>query len=99
MDASTAQTVMWIWGVTLAVIAFVIVPVAVTLLRRASAAARHIAYYAQEMLAAGASIAGHTAHTKALETTLATAGALVGTSEAIGAAGARIHGALTAPKS
>jgi len=98
MDASSTQAVMWIWGVTLAVIAFAIVPVAVTLLRRASAASRQIAYYAEEMLAAGGSIAGHTAHVKALEATLATAGTLVATGGAIEAAGARIHGALTAPK-
>lgn len=92
------STALWIWGVTLAIIAFVIVPVAVTLLRRASHAARHISYYAEEMLAAGASIAGHTANIKALESTLATAGTLVAVSEAIGEAGGRIHGALTAPK-
>lgn len=99
MPADNINAVLWIWGVTLAVIAFVIVPVAVTLLRRASQAARHIAYYAEEMLAAGASIAGHTANVKALETTLDTAGRLVAASGELGNAAGRIHGALTAPKS
>lgn len=98
MDAATASTVMWIWGATLALIALVIVPVAVTLLRRASHAARHISHYAQEMLAAGGSIAAHTANIQALDTTLASAGTLVAVSESIGEAGGRIHGALTAPK-
>lgn len=89
---------LWIWGITLALIACVIVPVAVTLLRRASSAAQHISYYAEEMLAAGASIASHTANVKALESTLATAGTLVSVSQSIGEAGGRIHSALTVPK-
>jgi uncharacterized membrane protein YoaK (UPF0700 family) len=99
MPADNLNAVLWIWGLTLAVITFVIVPLAVTLLRRASRASRSIAYYAQEMLAAGASIAGHTANVKALEATLATAGQLVAASGQLGDAAGRIHGALTAPKS
>jgi ABC-type multidrug transport system fused ATPase/permease subunit len=99
MQGSDMNAVMWVWGATLAIIALVIVPVAVTLLRRASSASRNIAYYAQEMLDAGGSIASHTANIQALNATLQTAGTLVTVSEGIGGAAGRIHGALTAPSS
>jgi len=69
--------VYWIWGVTLFLITFVVVPLALYLLHRTLAAARSIERYARESLAAGVGIAGNTAAISALEQTLATAGSLV----------------------
>lgn len=62
-----------IWVITLVVIALVIVPVAVTLLRRALRAARNIETYLAEMLVAGVKIAGHSAAVPALDQTIQTA--------------------------
>ncbi|MDQ6765441.1 MAG: hypothetical protein M3Z22_04990 [Verrucomicrobiota bacterium] len=69
--------VYWIWGGTLAVITFVVVPVALYLLHRTLKAARRIERYAREALEAGVGIAENTAAISALDTTLAAAGSLV----------------------
>jgi hypothetical protein len=69
--------VYWIWGITLAVITLVVVPVALHLLHRTLKAARGIERYARESLTAGVGIANNTAAISALEQTLATAGSLV----------------------
>jgi hypothetical protein len=67
----------WIWAITLAVITFVVVPVALYWLHRLLKAARMIERYTREMLEAGVGIANNTAAVPALEQTLATAGSLV----------------------
>lgn len=67
-----------IWIGALAVVALVVVPVAVNLLRRTLVAAWAIERYLSEMNAAGAKIAGHTGAIPALDQTLATAAAMVG---------------------
>ena len=69
--------VYWIWGVTLATITFVVVPVALYLLRRALRAAQAIERYARESLTAGVGIATNTSAIPALEQTLAVATSLV----------------------
>ncbi len=67
----------WIWAITLVVITFVVVPVALYWLHRLLHAARGIERYTREMLAAGVGIANNTAAVPALEQTLKTAGSLV----------------------
>lgn len=59
-----------IWIALLAVIAVVIVPLAVGLLRRALKAARAIETYLADMLTAGVGVAGHTAAVPALDQTI-----------------------------
>lgn len=71
----------WIWAITLAVITFVVVPVALYWLHRLLRAARGIERYTREMLEAGVGIANNTAAVPALEQTLATAGSLVAASK------------------
>ena len=67
----------WIWGITLAIITFVVVPLALYLLHRTLTAARSIERYARESLTAGVGIANNTAAIPALEQTLTTAGSLI----------------------
>ncbi len=67
----------WIWGTTLAIITFVVVPFALHLLHRALKAAMSIERYARESLTAGVGIANNTGAIPALEATLATAGSLI----------------------
>jgi hypothetical protein len=67
----------WIWAITLAIITFVVVPVALYWLQRLLKAARMIERYTREMLEAGVGIANNTAAVPALEETLKTAGSLV----------------------
>ena len=59
-----------IWMALLAVIAVVIVPLAVGLLRRALKAARNIEGYLADMLTAGVGVAGNTAAVPALDQTI-----------------------------
>jgi hypothetical protein len=59
-----------IWITLLAVIAVVIVPLAVGLLRRALRAARNIETYLADMLTAGVGVAGNTAAVPALDQTI-----------------------------
>jgi hypothetical protein len=72
-----------IWIVLLVVIAVVIVPLAVGLLRRALKAARKIEAYLGDMLTAGAGIAGHTAAVPALDKTIDWAVAMKPVADAI----------------
>jgi len=72
-----------IWGVTLVIVALVIVPVALSLLGRALTAARNIEGYLHDMLEAGVKIVGHTEAIPALNDTLATAAAMKPVAEAI----------------
>ena len=67
----------WIWAVTLAIITFVVVPLALHLLHKTLKAAMSIERYARESLTAGVGIANNTAAIPALEATLATAGSLI----------------------
>lgn len=67
----------WIWGTTLAVITFVVVPLALHLLHQTLKAAMSIERYARESLTAGVGIANNTAAIPALEATLTTAGSLI----------------------
>lgn len=84
--------VYWIWGVTLAIITFVVVPLALYLLHRTLKAARSIDRYARESLAAGIGIATNTSAIPALEKTLATAGSLVEASKLLKARAEEIGG-------
>jgi len=59
-----------IWIALLAVIAVVIVPLAVGLLRRGLKAARNIEGYLADMLTAGVGVAGNTAAVPALDQTI-----------------------------
>ena len=59
-----------IWIALLAVIAVVIVPLAVGLLRRALNAARNIEGYLADMLTAGVGVAGNTAAVPTLDQTI-----------------------------
>lgn len=72
-----------VWIVTLALVALVIVPMAVALLRRTLFAARRIEAYLADMATAGAGIAGHTGAVPALDETLAAAVAMRPVAEAI----------------
>lgn len=72
-----------IWMVTLLFVILVIVPVALSLLGRALAAARAIERYLADMLEAGVKIVGHTEAVPALNETLATACAMGPVAKAI----------------
>lgn len=61
---------LFVWSLTLVVVAFVIVPVAWTLLHRALSYTKSIDGYAREMLTAGVGVAGNTANISALEQTI-----------------------------
>lgn len=67
----------WIWLVTLVVVTFVVVPLALYLLHRTLRAARSIERYLREALAAGVGIAANTEAVAALEATIDTAGSLL----------------------
>ena len=67
----------WIWGITLAIVAFVIVPVAWSLLNQALSRTKSICEYSDDMLQSGLGIAQNTSHTKQLGTTLEHATAIV----------------------
>src|SRR6266498_1164946 len=71
------NAVYWIWGTTLAIITFVVVPLALHLLHRTLKAAMSIERYARESLTAGVGTANNTAAIPVLKQTLATAGSLV----------------------
>ena len=75
--------VLWIWAVTLVVVTFVIVPVALYLLARTLRAARAIERYTREALEAGAGIASNTESVKGLEEVIRAASSLLETSRAL----------------
>ena len=72
-----------IWWATLIVAVFVVLPLAVYLLRRTLIAARQIERYAARALEAGVGIAGNTENIAALEGTISTATGLLETARAI----------------
>ena len=78
-----SEAVFWIWGITLGLITFVIVPLALYLLHRALRAARSIERYTREALGASAGIAANTAAIAALEETIAAAKSLLAAAEAL----------------
>jgi hypothetical protein len=87
-----------IWAVTLAVVAVVIVPLALSLLGRALTAARNIETYMKDMLTAGVGIAGNTAAIPALDTTLATAAAMAPVAQGIAGTAAAAEAFVTGGK-
>jgi hypothetical protein len=86
------NAVYWIWGTTLAIVTFVVVPLALYLLHRTLKAARSIERYARESLTAGIGIATNTSAIPALEQTLATAGSLIEASKLLRARADEIGG-------
>jgi|TARA_B100000315_G_scaffold254068_1_gene294316 hypothetical protein len=60
----------FVWSLTLVVVAIVIVPVAWTLLHRTLSYTRSIEQYASEMLTSGVGVAGNTANISALDQTI-----------------------------
>ncbi len=82
MTITTTGIVIWI--ALLGVVAAIIVPLAVGLLRRALMAARKIEAYLADMLSAGTGIAGHTAAVPALDRTIELAVAIKPVAEGIG---------------
>jgi hypothetical protein len=91
------EAVFWIWGVTLGVITFVVVPLALYLLHRALRAACAIERYTREALEAGASIAANTAAIAALQDTIAAAGSLLAAAELLKRRTAEIADAVAGP--
>ena len=91
------ETAYWIWGITLGLITFVIVPLALYLLHRALRAARSIERYTREALEAGAGIAANTAAIAALEETIATAASLLEAAELLKRRTAEIADAVAGP--
>ncbi len=75
--------VFWIWGITLAVAIFVILPLVVYLLNRTWLAARHIEEYLAEMRDASTGIAKNTSNVKALDDTITVATQILGTADSI----------------
>ena len=92
-----SEAVFWIWGLTLGVITFVVVPLALYLLHRALRAARSIERYTREALEAGAGIAANTAAIAALGETLAAAGSLLKAAELLKRRAAEIADAVAGP--
>ncbi len=84
-----------IWGVTLLIVAVVIVPLAVSLLHRALTAAHSIERYMADMLEAGKGIAGNTAAIPALDATLSTASAMAPVAQDIAATAAAAEAFVT----
>jgi hypothetical protein len=91
------EAVFWIWGVTLGVITFVVVPLALYLLHRALRAARAIERYTREALEAGAGIAANTAAIAALQDTIAAARSLLAAAELLKRRTAEIADAVAGP--
>ncbi len=75
--------VYWIWGITLAIAVFVILPLVVYLLNRTWIAARNIERYLADMRDAGVGIAKNTSNIKALDDTINAATQILGTAESI----------------
>lgn len=92
MTTPLPDAVYVLWWIALAVVVLVIVPLAITLLWRALRAANAIRRYLDDMLAAGAGIAGHTAAIPALDSTHGLAGGMVETADSIRTRTAAIAG-------
>ena len=91
------EAALWIWGITLGVITFVVVPLALYLLNRALRAACSIERYTRESLEAGAGIAANTAAVAALGETLAAARSLLEAAELLRRRAAEIADAVAGP--
>ena len=91
------ETAYWIWGITLGLITFVIVPLALYLLHRALRAARSIERYTREALEAGAGIATNTAAIAALEETITAAKSLLEAAVLLKRRSAEIADAVAGP--
>ena len=91
------EAILWTWGITLGLITFVIVPLALYLLQRALRAARSIERYTREALEAGAGIAANTAMIAALEETIAAAKSLLEAAELLKRRTAEIADAVAGP--
>ena len=83
-----------IWSAMLIATVVGVVPVVVSLLRRALAAARNIERYSAEILAGGVGIAENTANVAALKDTLAAAPGLLAGAQSIERHAAAIKSAL-----
>lgn len=88
------DAVLWIWGITLLVIALVIVPLAILLLHRTLRNARSIEHYLAGMREAGTGVAGNTAAIPALDQTIETAGAMGGVAASLERRSGAIAGIL-----
>ncbi|MBI4672591.1 MAG: hypothetical protein HY741_13110 [Chloroflexi bacterium] len=73
MNIQVPDIVYWIWGLTLAIAVFVILPLALYFLQRTLNAARSIERYFAEMRDAGVGIANNTGNIKALDNTISVA--------------------------
>jgi hypothetical protein len=93
----TLGIVFWLWGITLGIITFVIVPLALCLLHRALRAARFIERYTREALEAGAGIATNTAAIVALDETIAATKSLFEAAELLKHRTAEIADAVAGP--
>jgi len=89
---------LWIWLITLVVVTFVVVPLALFLLHRTLAAASAIERYTREALEAGAGIAENTGAVAALEETIRTAGSLLEAGQELSKRTAEIAKAVSAKK-
>ena len=78
LERGMTEAAYWIWGITLAIIALIIVPVAWSLLNQALSHTKSIREYSHEMLQSGLGIAEHTSHTQQLGLTLEHATEIVG---------------------
>ncbi|MBI5033735.1 MAG: hypothetical protein HZB51_24725 [Chloroflexi bacterium] len=86
--------VYWIWGLTLAIAIFVILPLVAYLLNRTLLAAKHIEGYLADMRDAGTGIAQNTSNIKALDTTINVATQILGTADSINQHAATIETTL-----
>ena len=93
----TPSIVFWIWGVTLGVVTFVVVPLALYLLHRTLLAARAIERYTREALEAGAGIASNTAAIAALEETIGAATSLLEATQLLKQRAADVADAVAGP--
>jgi hypothetical protein len=94
MEDGVPTAALVIWGITLLVIALVIVPLATILLHRTLRAARSIEGYLAEMGAAGTGVARNTGAIRALDETIETAGAMGGVAAGLERRAAALAGIL-----
>lgn len=94
MDEGVPTAALVTWGMTLLVIALIIVPLATLLLHRTLMAARSIESYLAEMAQAGMGVAVNTASIPALDQTIETAGAMAGVAASLELRSATIAGIL-----
>jgi hypothetical protein len=94
VDEGVPTAALVIWGMTLLVIALIIVPLAIALLHRTLSAARSIEHYLAQMAEAGSGVAGNTASIPVLDQTIETAGAMAGVAASLELRSATIAGIL-----